>query len=59
MIGHQIMLGVIETQQKYFKLGELEQPLQKCLQDFMEIWQKNKPAPPISSGSPSEASPGQ
>jgi hypothetical protein len=46
LVSHQIMLGVLETQQKYFNLAELEQPLQKCMQDFMEIWQRNNSTPP-------------
>jgi hypothetical protein len=37
-LAHNIMLGVIETQKNFFKLDALDQPLQTCLQDFMDIW---------------------
>jgi hypothetical protein len=35
--AHNIILGVIKTQKKFFKLDELEASLQTCFQDFMEI----------------------
>jgi hypothetical protein len=40
--AHDIMLGVLETQKNYFKLGDLGQPLQTCLQDFLDVWSKDK-----------------
>jgi len=38
--AHNIILGVIETQKKFFGLEQLEEPLQKCIEDFKEIWKK-------------------
>jgi hypothetical protein len=45
--AHKIILGVIETQKKFFKLDQLEQPLQTCLQDSMDIW-KDRRSKPVS-----------
>jgi hypothetical protein len=42
--AHNIVLGVIETQKNYFNLDALDAPLQTCMQDFVEIWEK-KPKP--------------
>jgi hypothetical protein len=39
--AHNIMLGVIETQKKLFKLDELDAALQTCLQDFIYVWKRN------------------
>jgi hypothetical protein len=44
MTAHNIVLGVIETQKNYFNLDALDAPLQTCMQDFVEIWEK-KPKP--------------
>ena len=41
-LAHTIMLAVLETQQKYFGLGDLKEPLQTCFQDFNDIWSKEK-----------------
>jgi hypothetical protein len=35
--AHNIVLGVIKTQKKFFKLDDLDTPLQTCFKDFMEI----------------------
>ena len=42
MTAHNIILGVIETQKKFFGLEQLEGALQICLQDFEDIWAKTK-----------------
>jgi hypothetical protein len=42
MTAHNIVLGIIETQKKFFGLKQLEEPLQKCIDDFMEIWIKEE-----------------
>jgi hypothetical protein len=47
--AHNIVLGVIETQKKFFHLDQLETPLQTCLQDFKDIWKESKDA---SCGAP-------
>ncbi len=39
-VSHDIVLAVLEIQMKFFKLQKLEQPLQVCLQDFVDIWKK-------------------
>jgi hypothetical protein len=49
-LAHNIMLGVIETQKNFFKLDELDQALQTCLQDFMDIWRDGK-RPPVGTSS--------
>jgi Family of unknown function (DUF5677) len=40
MTAHNIMLGVIEVQKKYFDLDALAGPLSKCIQDWKDIWIK-------------------
>lgn len=53
VMAHNIILGVIEIQKKFFKLDQLEVPLQTCIQDFMEIWKRNPgDAPPSEAESP-------
>jgi hypothetical protein len=41
MTAHNLILGVLETHKKFFGLEALEQPLQICYSDFMEIWKKD------------------
>jgi len=41
-LAHNIMLGVLGSQETHFKLEELSKPLQKCLEDFVEIWHPGK-----------------
>ena len=36
--AHNLILNNLELQKEYFKLTSLEEPLQRCLSDFMEIW---------------------
>ena len=38
MTAHNVILGVMDLQKKFFELGVLEEPLQTCLQDFVEVW---------------------
>ena len=53
MTGHNILLGVIETQKNFFKLSELDAPLQTCLQDFVDVWKRDRgDAPPSEAESP-------
>lgn len=51
MTAHNIILGVIETQKKFFKLDQLEGPLQTCFQDFIDIWKSKKDTPETSPNS--------
>jgi hypothetical protein len=37
--AHGILLSVLELQFVHFGLTTLEQPLQRCTQDFKEIWE--------------------
>lgn len=39
--AHLIILGVLLTQLKYFNLEQLDAPLQRCQQDYKEIWKTN------------------
>jgi Family of unknown function (DUF5677) len=41
-LAHTILLTVLETQQKHFKLEVLKGPLQTCFKDFEEIRTKDK-----------------
>ena len=43
--AHNILLGVIDTQKKFFRLDQIEGPLQTCFQDFTDIWGEAKDAP--------------
>lgn len=36
--AHNVFLNSLYLQKEYFKLSELEEPLQKCLSDFQDIW---------------------
>jgi len=36
--AHNLILNNLELQKDYFKLTSLEEPLAKCLEDFMAIW---------------------
>lgn len=38
--AHNIILNVLDLQKEHFGLNSLEEPLQKCLQDFMDIWKR-------------------
>jgi hypothetical protein len=38
MTAHNIMLNLLELQRDYFHLESLNAALQRCLQDFMDIW---------------------
>lgn len=41
MTAHNLILGVLETHKKFFGLEALEQPLQICYSDFVDIWKKD------------------
>jgi Family of unknown function (DUF5677) len=36
--AHNLILNNLELQKDHFKLTNLEEPLQQCLQDFLDIW---------------------
>jgi hypothetical protein len=36
--AHNLILNTLELQRDYFKLIELEKPIETCYSDFMEIW---------------------
>jgi len=38
MTAHNCMLAVLEVQKDYFKLEELNEPLQLCLKDWVRVW---------------------
>jgi hypothetical protein len=40
MTAHNIMLGVIEIQKKFFGLDQLAEPLGTCIEDWKEVWLK-------------------
>ncbi len=42
MTAHNVMLGVMEVQKKFFGLTQVEKPLQTCCEDFAEIWIRQK-----------------
>jgi len=46
LTAHMLMLYVFELQKEHFNLNALEEPLQKCVQDFQDIWGS---APPITT----------
>lgn len=56
MTAHNIMLGVIEVQKKYFGLDQLSEPLGTCLGDWEEIWikKRDQSAAPLSEGAQSK-----
>jgi hypothetical protein len=56
MTAHNIMLGVIEVQKKYFGLDQLSEPLGTCLQDWEEIWIKkgDQAVPPSRNAAQSQ-----
>jgi hypothetical protein len=37
-ISHLLLLSVLNLQHEHFKLTSLEQSLQRCVQDYKEIW---------------------
>lgn len=37
-VSHMILLSVLQLQYQHFDLKSLEQPLQRCTQDYREIW---------------------
>jgi hypothetical protein len=39
--AHNLILNNLELQKEHFKLTSLEEPLQKCLSDFMDIWSRS------------------
>jgi len=39
--AHNLILNNLELQKDYFKLTSLEEPLAKCLEDFMAIWSRS------------------
>jgi hypothetical protein len=41
LMGHNIVLNVLELQKEEFGLDALAQPLQECFQDFLDIWGKS------------------
>jgi hypothetical protein len=51
MTAHNLILGVMEVQKRFFGLDALEKPLQICYQDFLDIWKKDKPAA-LQTGEP-------
>lgn len=42
--AHNIILNILDLQKEHFRLDSLEEPLQRCFQDFMDIW-KREPEP--------------
>jgi hypothetical protein len=40
MSAHNIMLNVLDLQKEHFDKSELEEPLQICLKDFVDVWSK-------------------
>jgi hypothetical protein len=42
MTAHNLILKVLDLQKEYFKLDDLQQPLQKCFKDFQLIWRKQE-----------------
>jgi hypothetical protein len=44
-LAHNLVLGVLETQQTHFKLDALKQALQTCLEDFPDVWNHGKSTP--------------
>lgn len=39
--AHFLLLKALEAAQEHFKLEELKAPLQKCLDDYVEVWELN------------------
>jgi hypothetical protein len=39
--AHNLILNILDLQKEHFKLGSLEEPLQKCFRDFLDIWNRN------------------
>ena len=37
-LAHTILLSILDLQHEHFELKSLEQPLQRCEQDYKEIW---------------------
>ena len=37
-VAHLIVLGILETQNKFFKVQGLDKPLEACFQDYESIW---------------------
>jgi Family of unknown function (DUF5677) len=44
-LAHNIMIAVLDVQRQYFKLTELDQPLQTCVEDFQYVWRKGDSTP--------------
>ncbi|HLW70546.1 MAG TPA: DUF5677 domain-containing protein [Candidatus Binataceae bacterium] len=42
--AHNLIINVLDLQKDHFKLSTLDAPLQKCLQDFQEIWTRTDEA---------------
>ena len=36
--AHALMLYILSLQKEHFNLDVLESPMQRCLQDFQDIW---------------------
>ena len=41
MTAHNLLLNMLDLQKEHFGLQQLEEPLQKCFEDFLEIWKKS------------------
>jgi hypothetical protein len=39
--AHNLMLNILDLQKEHFKLDSLAEPLQKCFQDFLDVWKRN------------------
>ncbi len=38
--AHNLILNILDLQKEHFKLDSLGEPLQKCFQDFLDIWKR-------------------
>jgi Family of unknown function (DUF5677) len=38
--AHNILLNILDLQKEHFTLNSLEEPLQRCFQDFIDIWRR-------------------
>lgn len=43
--AHNLILNIIDLQKEHFKLDELEKPLERCVQDFNDIWGRKDGTP--------------